>query len=236
MPRLLRFLNKLGIEPKDQSIYRRAMTHSSAAKTPSDSYERLEFLGDSVIGFVVSDFLFGRFPDKEEGALSRIRATVVSRESLGAKALELGLDKYMRADTVRVRGGEQAEFSILADSFEALVGAIFADRGYRMARSFVLKHLRKECLGLQELQGPLDYKSRLQEHWQQKCKETPEYEVVREVGPDHNKIFTVEVRYHGRLLGTGKGQSKKRAEQEAAREAYEREVEKTKKRRRTKPI
>ncbi len=232
MSGLKRFLKKLGIEPRDLSIYRRAFTHISAARNCADSYERLEFLGDSVIGIVVSEFIFQKFPDKEEGALSRIRAMVVSSETLGAKAMEIGLDKYIRADTVRVRGGQQAEFSILADSFEALVGAVFADRGYRHAKAFVLRQLKDDCVNLKDMSGPSDYKSRLQELWQQKCKKTPEYEVVSEVGPDHRKEFTIEVKYRRKVLGRGKGSSKKRAEQEAAREAYEREIAKISKKQR----
>jgi ribonuclease-3 len=235
MSKLSRFLRKIGIEPRDMSLYSRALTHISAARNYFDSYERLEFLGDSIIGMVVGEFLFGQFPEKEEGELSRIRAMVVSGETLGAKALELGLDRFLRADTVRVREGEQAELSILADCFEATVGAVFADRGYRHARSFVLRHLRDECLKLKEMVGPSDDKSRLQELWQQRYKEPPEYVVASEKGPDHDKVFTVEVRYKGRVLGKGTGSSKKRAEQEAAHKAMAREMAKEKRKSRRRP-
>lgn len=234
MKRLAAFLKKVGIEPKDLSLYRRALTHISAAVNHHDSYERMEFLGDSIIGMVIGDFLFRKFPDKEEGALSRIRAMVVSRETLSEKALEMGIDKRLRADTVRIRGGEQVEMSILADAFEALVGAVFADRGYREARKFVLRHLRDECMKLKDMEGPSDYKSRLQEYWQQKYKDTPEYYTIYEKGPDHNKVFSVAVKYHGRRLGKGIGSSKKRAEQEAARDALEREAKKIKRKTRGK--
>jgi ribonuclease III len=236
MPKLDKFLKALSIEPKDISIYRKALTHISSAPTASDSYERLEFLGDSVIGVVISDFLYRKFPQKEEGDLSRIKASVVSRDTLGAKAIELGLDKYLRADTVRVREGRTAEFSIMSDCFEAVVGAIFADRGYRAAKAFIIKNLKEECMILKEMQGPSDFKSRLQEFWQQKCKATPEYRVISEEGPDHSKIFSVEVRYRGKTLGIGQGSSKKKAEQEAARMAYEAEIIKPKKRARSKAV
>ena len=226
MKRLTTFLKKVGIEPREISYYRRALTHISSAVNHHDSYERLEFLGDSIIGMIIGDFLFRKFREKEEGALSRIRAMVVSRETLGGKALELGIDKMMRADTVRIREGEQVEISILADAFEALVGAVFADRGYRAARNFVLLHLRDECMKLKEMEGPSDYKSRLQEYWQHKYKETPEYVTLYEKGPDHNKMFSVAVTYQGKRLGKGVGSSKKRAEQEAAREAFEKEARK----------
>ena len=229
MSRLETYLKKLGVEPKDMTFYRMALTHLSAAENPYESYERLEFLGDSVIGMVISDFLYQMFGDKEEGGLSRIRAKVVSQETLGNKAMELGLGKYLRADTVRIREGESAEFSILADCFEALVGAIFADRGYMQARKFVLTMLKDECLILSEMKGPSDYKSKLQELWQDMYKDIPEYTLVSEEGPDHLKTFTIGVRYKRRKLGEGSGTSKKRAEQEAAKVAYESEIRKRKK-------
>jgi ribonuclease-3 len=221
MASLKPFLKKLGIEPRDLSLYRKAFTHISVAETPSDSYERLEFLGDSVIGLVISAFIYNQFEDKEEGGLSRVRANIVSRESLGEKAQELGLGKFVRADTVRMREGKDAEISILGDCFESLVGAIFADRGYLAARKFILTNLRQDCLDLSEMEGPSDYKSRLQELWQHKYKDIPDYRVISEKGPDHSKTFTVEVRYRRKKLGRGTGSSKKRAEQEAARAAYE---------------
>ncbi len=229
MSRLANYLNRLGIEPRDLSHYRRALTHISAAGDPSESYERLEFLGDAILGLVISDYLYRNFADKEEGSLSRIRAMVVSQEPLAEKAIELKLQKYIRVDTVRVREGEGIEKSILADAFESMVGAVFADRGYRQARAFVLKYLKDECIRHSDLTGPTDYKSRLQELWQQRYKNTPDYEVVRETGPDHEKMFTIEVRYRRKVLGKGKGHSKKKAEQEAAKQAYERVIEKEKK-------
>ena len=202
-------------------MYRRAFTHLSCASSPDESYERLEFLGDSVIGMVVADFLFRKFPEKEEGELSRVRATVVSRESLGATAERMGLEEHIRVETARVKMGSRAEFSILGDTFEALVGAIFADRGWAQAKSFVIRNLKAACLAAGEIEGPTDYKSRLQELWQQRYKEPPVYKVVSEEGPDHNKIFSVVVKYKGRKLGRGEGTSKKRAEQEAAKSALE---------------
>jgi ribonuclease III len=221
MVSLKSYLEELGIEPKDISIYRRAFTHQSSAATPQDSYERLEYLGDSVIGMVVSDFLYRTFPDKEEGELSRIKASSVSREALGNKAEDLKIEKLLRVETARVRQGSRAEFSILGDTFEALVGAIFADRGYRLARKFILENLKDVCLKAAEREGPIDFKSRLQELWQQRYKEPPTYRVASESGPDHDKVFTVEVRHKGKLLGRGQGSSKKRAEQEAASAALE---------------
>jgi ribonuclease III len=236
MEKLKRFLNEIGIEPKNLAHYRRALTHLSAAENPSESYERLEFLGDSVTGVVISKLLFEQFPDKEEGDPSRIRAQIVSRESLGAKAVELHLDDYLRAKTVRIREGGVAEFSIMSDCFEAIVGAIFADRGYTQAKSFILRHLKTECIALKDMHGPCDAKSQLQELWQQRYKEPPEYVVVSEKGPDHNKIFSVHVLYKGKVLGKGKGSSKKRAEQDAAMAAVTHEMKKKDARRRNKKL
>jgi ribonuclease III len=226
MPALSKYLGELGIEPKDISIYRKAFTHMSSASCPSESYERLEYLGDSVIGMVIADFLYRKFPEKEEGELSRIKASVVNSETLGRKAEELKLEKLLRVETARVRQGSRAEFSILGDIFEALCGAIFADRGYLQAKKFILTNLKNACLTAGENVGPIDYKSRLQELWQHKFKEPPDYIVVDETGPDHDKLFTIEVRYKGKLLGSGEGSSKKRAEQEAAKSAFECEIEK----------
>jgi ribonuclease-3 len=223
MSRLKKSLEKLGIKPRELAHYRRAFTHRSYIEDPAESYERLEFLGDSIIGMVVSDLLFRKFPEKEEGELTRIKAIVVSGESLGSKAEELGLEQLLRADTARMRNNGQMEFSILADCFEALVGAIFSDLGYRSVRSFINKHLGPKCIELSVFEGPADFKSRLQELWQQRHKELPVYRVVDESGPDHDKMFTVEVRYGRRLLGRGTGSSKKRAEQEAARAALEKD-------------
>jgi len=228
MKRFTAFLKRLGIEPRDMSQYVRAFTHISATVDPSGSYERLEFLGDSVLGMIISDLLYRSFPEKEEGDLSRIRAMVVSQEALSEKAEQLGFEKHLKADTVRTREGKQTEPSILADSFEALVGAIFIDRGYLCARNFILLHLKEDCLELRDMHGPSDYKSQLQEIWQHKYKETPEYRVITEVGPDHRKVFTIEAYYNGKILGKGSGTSKKKAEQEAAREAVTKEKKKQK--------
>lgn len=223
MSRLKRFLEKLGIEPRDMGHYRRALTHASATPDPSENYERLEFLGDSIIGMVISDFLFTKFPEKEEGELTRIKAMVVSRESLGESAAELKLDKHLRADTARMRNGSPAEVSILSDCFESLVGAIFIDRKYLAVRRFILDNLSEKCIALSDIEGPTDFKSRLQELWQHRHKDTPVYRVVEEIGPDHDKIFTIEVKFGRRLLGRGSGSSKKKAEQEAAEDALERD-------------
>jgi ribonuclease III len=221
MVSLKTFLHNQDIEPKDISIYRRAFTHLSCASSPGESYERLEFLGDSVMGMIVSDYLYQVFPDKEEGDLSRIRATVVSRDALGELAERLGLEKFLRVETARVRAGSRAEFSIMSDTFEALVGAVFSDLGYRASKKFVLKHFRQLCIDAGQKGGPIDFKSQLQEFWQGMYKVPPTYKVVSETGPDHNKLFTVEVKYKSKKLGRGEGSSKKRAEQEAAREALE---------------
>ncbi|HEX9745419.1 MAG TPA: ribonuclease III [bacterium] len=219
MKRFEQFLVKIGIEPKDMSVYRRALTHLSAADNFGESYERLEFLGDSVIGMIISDFLIREYPEKGEGELTRIKATVVSREVLGEKARSMGVDRHLRVDTARVRNGGDAEFSILSDCFEALTGALLLDRGYMACKKFVLMHLKDDCIAMKDIEGPTDFKSKLQEIWQQEYKEPPEYHVVRESGPDHSKTFSIEVRYNGKKLGIGSGKSKKKAEQSAAENA-----------------
>ena len=219
MDRFEKYLERIGIEPKNLQLYRRALTHLSAAKAPSESYERLEFLGDSVIGLVISEYLYRTFPDKEEGELTRIKALVVSRDILGEKSRHLGLGKYIKVDTARVRERGAAEISILSDCFESLVAAIIIDRGYTAAKKFILMHLKDYCLKMKNQVGPTDQKSQLQELWQHRYKVPPEYVVVKESGPDHRKTFMIEVRYKENVLGKGSGNSKKKAEQEAAADA-----------------
>lgn len=221
MGRLIKFLKRHGIEPKDMSLYRKAFTHVTCADTSGDSYERLEFLGDCVVGMIIGDFLYRKFPEKEEGELTKMRAAVVSRESLAAVSEAMGIGELIRAGTMRFKEDGRVESSILGDVFESLVGAIFADRGYMAAKRFVLSVLKDACLSIKNSEGPMDYKSRLQEIWQEKYKEPPVYKVISEKGPDHNKIFMVEVRYKKRILGRGEGSSKKKAEQEAARMALQ---------------
>lgn len=210
---------KLGYEFKNKDLLRTALTHSSYANEMSvESYERLEFLGDAVLGCVVARFLYDRFPKASEGKLSKMKSAIVSRVNFARFARELGIDKELilgRGE--ELTGGRERE-SNLAAGFEALIGAVYLDGGYRKAFQVISRFL-KRCLDDRELFT--DYKTKLQELVQKRFRSVPKYRVVLEEGPPHNKCFYVEVRVGKRVLGRGSGRNKKEAEQSAAKEGLE---------------
>ena len=220
---LARLEAKIGYRFKKASIVEKALRHRSALQkeglNPTEAYEQLEFLGDSVIGLVVAEYLFKKYPDSAEGKLTQIKSLLVSGEVLSQKALELELGQYILMGDGEIRSGGRKRRSILEDTFEALVGAIFIDGGLKCATKFIRRHLLsdvKEILDSDELRN---YKSMLLEYAQSTSATQPHYKVVSESGPDHKKIYTVEVSISNKVLGTGQGRTKKRAEQKAAQTA-----------------
>ncbi|SDK44182.1 ribonuclease III [Natronincola ferrireducens] len=211
---------------KDLELLKEALTHSSYAnesKTKKAKYnERLEFLGDSILGLVVSEYIFMTYKHLPEGELTKVRANVVCEPSLAVQARGINLGKYLLLGKGEdFTGGRQRE-SILADAFEALIGAIYIDGGIEVTKRFILgKFLESIDLATK---GSLfrDYKTLLQELLQSKTSEKITYHVVREHGPDHNKSFDVEVLIGNKVIGRGSGKSKKEAEQRAAQEAIKR--------------
>ena len=205
----------------NQSLMHRSYVHGKAADRHM-SNERMEFLGDSVLGLVVNDYLYNRYPDRDEGDLTKIKSLVVSRQVLAKKATEIGLGKYLLLSTGEVESGGRKRSSIIADAMEAVIGAIYIDRGLEAAREFI----RREILvGLHEITGAeehTNYKSLLQELVQGSRKVHPVYRIQSEKGPDHDKQFIVDVSIAGRIYGRGTGKSKKEAEQSAAKSALER--------------
>jgi ribonuclease-3 len=185
------------------------------------SNERMEFLGDSVLGLVVNEYLYNRYPDRDEGDLTKIKSLVVSRQVLAKKAEEMGLGKYLLLSAGEVESGGRKRSSIIADAMEAVIGAIYLDRGIEAAREFI----RREILvGLHEItrsEEHTNYKSLLQELVQGSRKVHPVYRVQSERGPDHDKQFIVDVSISGKMYGRGTGKSKKEAEQSAAKAALE---------------
>ncbi len=185
--------------------------------------ESLEFLGDAVLGFVIADLLFGEFPQLDEGRKSKIKASLVSTQALGDLARELGLGQYLALGRGEEKTGGRHKQALLADSYEALIAAIYLDGGMDAARAFILRAFAER---LEDVRSPefwgRDYKSGLQEVVQARELPLPEYVVASESGPDHRKVFHVEVRVAGETMGTASGASKKAAEQEAARQALER--------------
>jgi ribonuclease-3 len=208
---------------KEAGLLRQALVHSSYVnenpEAAPESNERMEFLGDAVLGLVVADELFAAFPGQDEGKLTELRTHLVRRDTLAKAAKRLDLGEALLLGHGEEVGGGQTRPTNLAHVYEAVVGAIFLDRGLASARRFVLRSLEEEFEYLGERRFPLDRKSRLQEMSQSLYQTTPAYRVVLAEGPDHARRFTVEVLIDGEVLGTGEGRSKQRAEKEAAREA-----------------
>jgi ribonuclease III len=210
---------KLGYKFRNPSLLKTALTHSSFAnETSVESNERLEFLGDAVLGCVVARFLYDYFPEASEGTLSKMRSALVSRVNFARFARELEMDKeILLGKGEELTGGRERE-SNLAGAFEAIIGAVYLDAGYKKA-SQIISRLLKDCLEKREIFT--DYKTKLQELVQKKYGNRPRYKVVLEEGPAHSKCFHVEVKVARKVLGKGSGRSKKEAEQSAAKEGLE---------------
>ena len=213
---------KLGYTFQNPDLLDNALTHSSRANESRgklQSNERLEFLGDSILGMVVADHLFRNHPDLPEGDLTRTRAALVCEDSLVEVARELGLGEYLRLGKGESSGGGRERPSIQADAVEAVLAAIYLDGGIGSARKFIQKFiLTREVAGLTK---PRDHKTALQELVQRESGQVLQYRLVGEEGPDHNKSFFVEVTLNGQAVGSGSGRSKKEAEQMAAAAAIE---------------
>ena len=207
---------KIGYKFKDPALLKIALTHSSYANESSvESYERLEFLGDAVLGLIVASILYDQLPKASEGKLSKKRSAIVSRVNFARFTRELGIDRLLLLGKGEELTGGRNRESNLAAAFEALIGAIYLDGGYKRAFS-VTSRLIKKSINQKEL--ITDYKTKLQELAQRKYKRVPKYVVVLEEGPPHKKCFHVEVKVLRRVLGRGSGNNKKEAEQSAARE------------------
>ena len=215
---------RIGYRFKNKKLLETALTHSSYANEkhsgPCQSYERQEFLGDSVLGLVTAQFLYDHEPMLPEGRMTRLRAELVCEASLHKTALALGLGEYMRLGKGEANTGGRERPSILADMVEAIIAAIYLDSGMDEARRFVLEKVLGD-VEISEQRRSADYKTRLQELVQRKANQVISYELVNESGPDHNKVFEFEVRINGQVSGRGSGRTKKEAEQMAACKALE---------------
>lgn len=214
---------KIGYHFKEQNYLTTALTHSSYAnevKSAGCSNERLEFLGDSVLGVVVADYLFKNCPNMPEGELTKNRASLVCEKALCGFSTQLGVGDYLLLSHGEKNSGGKTRPSILADAFEAIIAAIYMDGGMEEARKFILRFVLP-VLQTVKPKAFKDYKTALQEIIQQNPEEKLEYVLIGESGPDHNKRFTVEVHLNSNVIGKGGGRSKKEAEQQAAREALE---------------
>ena len=213
----------LGYRFRNVALLQNALAHSSYANERWHnsllSNERLEFLGDSVLGMLVADYLYRNFPDRPEGELTRMRADMVCEQTLAAAANKIGIGEHLLLGHGEEQGGGRSRNSILADAMESVIAACFLDGGLGAALTVVQKFILVE-VPVTRLHN-VDYKTRLQELVQQKKNQTLSYALVGESGPDHDKQFVVEVRLNGNVVGSGSGSSKKRAEQSAAASAIE---------------
>ena len=205
------------------SLLQNALTHSSYANERWHnsllSNERLEFLGDSILGLLVAEYLFRTFPDRPEGELTRMRADIVCEKTLAAVANSIHLGDHLLLGHGEEQGGGRSRNSILADAMESVIAACFLDGGMEAALRFIKRFILVE-VPVTKLHNA-DYKTQLQELVQQKRNQVLSYTLAGETGPDHDKQFEVEVSLNGNVVGRGKGSSKKRAEQDAARAAIE---------------
>ncbi len=208
---------------RDPSLLRNALTHSSYANENKSlnirCNERLEFLGDSVLGFAVADELYRRFPDRPEGEMTRMRADMVCEATLARAADAVGLGQELLLGRGEDQGGGRERPSILADAMESVIAAAYLDGGLEAARGIIARLIL--CAIPEQHLKNVDYKTALQELVQRRRDQVLTYQLVGQSGPDHDKHFTVEVLLNGEIAGSGEGSSKKRAEQAAAKSAME---------------
>lgn len=205
----------------EKELLRTALTHSSFAyETGSSEFnEKLEFLGDSILGMVVTEFIFRRYPKLAEGDLAKLRANLVQAEALAEVAAELGVGQVIMISKGAEQAGGRENISILADCLEALIGAIYLDQGYDPVKNFILTSMQEKILVQAARKELSDPKTNLQELTMERWGVLPEYKVVNQGGPAHNPVFSAEVFIKGKSFGHGMGRSKKKAEQIAAGEA-----------------
>lgn len=211
---------KLDITLRRPDLLRQALTHKSAEQElhlPSN--ERLEFLGDSVLDLVVAQYLYRRHPELAEGDLTKLKAVAVSEPALATVAREIDLGRYLLLAKGEEQTGGRERNSILADAMEALFAAVYLDRGLRITRDLILRLLGGQLEVIERREHEPDYKTLLQEKIQEVHRTPPTYRVVSQTGPDHDRTFVAEVRIGRKVLGSGRGKSKKQAEQGAARQA-----------------
>lgn len=210
----------LGYTYRDENLLKTALSHSSYANEKFQnslySYERLEFLGDSILGFVTANYLYTTFPEKHEGELTRIRAELVCEQTLAKVAREIHLGDYLLLGHGEKQSGGENRASILCDVMESLIAAAYLDGGFESAKGIITRLILPHLI---DVINTRDYKTELQELIQRKRGQSLTYELIGESGPDHCKAFSVRVLLNGEPIGEGSGTSKKRAEQAAAAQA-----------------
>ena len=208
---------------KDKKLLQNALTHTSYAyEHGMQSNEKLEFLGDSILEFVSSEYIYNKYTNLKEGEMTKVRATVVCEKSLYKIATLHNFSDFLYLGKSELMTGGKKRPAILADSVEAIIAAMFLDGGLEPAKKFIVENLKDEIELATKHVGEKDYKTVLQEELQKNGDVKIEYKILKETGPDHNKTFEAEVRLNGKTLATGVGKSKKQAEMKAAQKALER--------------
>lgn len=212
-----RLEKKINYKFLDKKLLDQALTHKSYSTEKKTNYhnERLEFLGDSVISLVVCDYLFKKYPQENEGYLSKIKSYLVSKNKLASWAKKIELQNYVKISGGKLSLDEKSNLSILSNCFESLMGAIYLDSNFEMTQKIIVSFLENE----EKIFNDVDFKSKLQEYVQKKHKILPEYEIIFTEGPEHQKTFIVRLIIKGKTVAIGKGKSKKEAEQNAAENA-----------------
>lgn len=221
--RLRDFEKHAGLKFKSHELLNLALSHRSLANelgSNAANNEKLEFLGDSVLGLVVTEYLYHLLSEEDEGRLAKIKSFVVSEESLAGIASSLNIDKFILIGRGEEKSGGRSKKTILADALEAVIGAYFLDAGFKRAKEFVLQCCVPEITKVLENRHRQDYKTLLQEYLQKTYKMYPRYQVTKKAGPDHAKTFWVRVKFREKTFGPCKGRSKKEAEKRVAELAY----------------
>jgi len=220
---LAAFLKGAGLKFKRLELLNLSLMHRSVSNESDFKYnnERLEFLGDAILGAVSAHLLYENLEGRPEGDLAKVKSVVVSEDVLSEVARELGIDTILVLGRGEELSGGRTKNAILADALEALVGSIYLDSGFNNAFAFVSRFMRAEIDRVLENRHHLDYKSLLQEFCQRQYKNYPEYRLLKRSGPDHSRIFWIEVSVNGEVFGPATGKNKKSAEREAAKLAYE---------------
>lgn len=217
------FEEKAGFRFKDKGLLKQAFVHRSYINENKESglahNERLEFLGDAVLELAVTDHLFNKFPDKTEGELTSYRSSLVNATTCAAVATELGVNDFLMLSRGEAKDIGRARQYILANTLEAIIGALYLDQGYDASERFVVQHILPHLEKVLADRSWIDSKSLFQERAQDMENQTPSYKTIKEIGPDHDKRFVVGVFVGPKMIATGEGKSKQDAEQEAAKKA-----------------
>jgi len=226
MPDLVVLQDLLGVTFNEPSLLEQALVHSSYINenpgAVAGNNERLEFLGDAVLDFIVAEKLYQDFPNLSEGQMTKLRASLVRRDTLARMARSMKLGDFLRLGKGEEASGGRDKAANLAGALEAVIAAVYLDQGAASTRNFIVRLFGEEWTRVINQDAGIDYKSKLQEFVQSRYQLIPAYRLVAEVGPDHDKLFTVEVLVDGRVVGKGTGRSKKLAEIESAQSALER--------------